>query len=936
MTLPVQTPRSEAPRPFARRILLPEAPAMVLRASGAIWLSPDGDVETIGFAEARRRLEEGAQPILCHARAISRRFGIAIAGHDLLELFAFVRPARFVAPTPRGLALAAGLDPAETAEGEAAALFAVSRALLSELSQDRSAETAAIARVMASSGWEWGPAVLAALGEGPEERAHTAALEIWRRLPEWSEHAPPPPPGSEPVSSTDTRTRLARLLGANAEARPSQADYASAVAAAFNPREREGEPHVVLAEAGTGVGKTLGYVAPASLWAEKNEGSVWFSTYTRNLQHQIDGELDRLYPDPADKALNVVIRKGRENYLCLLNFEEALRGLKANPDNAVALGLLARWGAATRDGDMVGGDFPGWLADLVGRGRTLGLTDRRGECVYAACPHYQKCFIERAQRRSRRARLVVGNHALVMNLAANGGLLDGSLSQRLVFDEGHHVFDAADSAFSLALSGQEAVELKRWVRGPEGSRRSRGRGLQRRLEDLVIDDAAGTEALTEAIEAARVLPAEGWMSRVAEGEPHGPAEAFLALVRQQVFARAQDTENAYSIEADAKPPGPGLAEAAERLMVALGDLRRPMIRLRDRLKARLDEDAEELDAPMRLRLDAMARSLDRRIKGTLDGWRAMLDSIASPTPPDFVDWFQVDRAEGRDLDVGMQRHYVDPTEPLAEMVFKPAHGVVVTSATLRDATGETEEDWLAAEALTGARHLTAPALRAAVASPFDYARQTRIFVVTDVDKTDFAQVAAAYRTLFLAAGGGGLGLFTAIRRLREVQARIAKPLEDAGIPLYAQHVDGMDTATLIDIFRAEKSSCLLGTDAVRDGVDVPGRSLRLIVFDRVPWPRPDILHRARRQAFGAKAYDERVTRFRLKQAFGRLIRRADDTGVFVMLDKALPSRLAAAFPEGAQVVRMGLAEAVAETRAFLAQEPAPVDAAPLADDAIPF
>ena len=82
----------------------------------------------------------------------------------------------------------------------------------------------------------------------------------------------------------------------------------------------------MLAEAGTGVGKTLGYIAPASLWAEKNEGAVWISTFTRNLQHQIDGELDRLYPDPAAKERRVVLRKGRENYLCLLNFEEAVGG----------------------------------------------------------------------------------------------------------------------------------------------------------------------------------------------------------------------------------------------------------------------------------------------------------------------------------------------------------------------------------------------------------------------------------------------------------------------------------------------------------------------------------------------------------------------------------------------------------------------------------
>jgi ATP-dependent DNA helicase DinG len=181
-----------------------------------------------------------------------------------------------------------------------------------------------------------------------------------------------------------------------------------------------------------------------------------------------------------------------------------------------------------------------------------------------------------------------------------------------------------------------------------------------------------------------------------------------------------------------------------------------------------------------------------------------------------------------------------------------------------------------------------------------------------------AQVASAYRTLFLAAGGGALGLFTAISRLRAVRERIAEAMEAAGLTLLAQHVDGMDTATLIDIFRAEENSCLLGTDAVRDGVDVPGRSLRLIVFDRVPWPRPDILHKARKAAFGGARYDDMLTRLRLKQAYGRLIRRATDTGIFVLLDPAFPSRLYGAFPEGVSPERIGLKEAVDRTVAFFA------------------
>ena len=295
----------------------------------------------------------------------------------------------------------------------------------------------------------------------------------------------------------------------------------------------------------------------------------------------------------------------------------------------------------------------------------------------------------------------------------------------------------------------------------------------------------------------------------------------------------------------------------------------------------------------------------------------MLGTLSAGTPPEHVDWFSVERLDGRDIDIGMHRHWVDPTEPFAQIVLRPAHGVLITSATLTDGSGDVEADWAAAEARTGARHLPMPAIRATVASPFDYAAHTRVFVVTDVRKNDARQVAAAYRVLFLAAGGGGLGLFTAIGRLRATYRQLLQPLDQAGLSLYAQHVDGLNLASLIDIFRAEEDSCLLGTDAARDGIDIPGRALRLIVFDRVPWPRPSILHRARRKALGGRAYDDAITRLRLKQAYGRLVRRATDRGVFVLLDSMMPSRLGGAFPDGVEIERVGLAEAVEETRKFL-------------------
>ncbi|MFN2472343.1 MAG: helicase C-terminal domain-containing protein, partial [Sphingomicrobium sp.] len=257
--------------------------------------------------------------------------------------------------------------------------------------------------------------------------------------------------------------------------------------------------------------------------------------------------------------------------------------------------------------------------------------------------------------------------------------------------------------------------------------------------------------------------------------------------------------------------------------------------------------------------------------------------------------------EGREYDVAIHRHWLDPTRPLAQAVLAPAHGVLVTSATLRGSGA-----WEVAEARTGAVHLPRPAERFEAASPFDFAAAAEVLIVNDLPRGDLPALAGAYARLIEAAGGGTLGLFSAIQRLKAVHARIADRLARAGLPLLAQHVDPIDTGTLVDIFRDDPRASLLGTDALRDGVDVPGDSLRLVVMERVPWPRPTVLHAARRLANGGSAYDDRIVRARLAQGFGRLIRRQGDRGLFVILSSAMPSRLLTAFPPEVMVSRVPL------------------------------
>jgi ATP-dependent DNA helicase DinG len=228
---------------------------------------------------------------------------------------------------------------------------------------------------------------------------------------------------------------------------------------------------------------------------------------------------------------------------------------------------------------------------------------------------------------------VIANHALVMIQAALGGIEDVHLPTRYVFDEGHHIFDAADSAFAAHLTAQETAELRRWLVGSETATRSRARGLKRRIEDLADGDEAMLTLLDQINEAARILPGDGWTQRLAGNQPRGPAEQFLFALRHQVYARAEGGRGPYSLETEPRPAPADLLETAALLERALGSLEKPIAQLARKLQEKLDEEAEKLPSEDRRRLDAMARSLVRRGTLTLASWRSMLRELHAGVSP---------------------------------------------------------------------------------------------------------------------------------------------------------------------------------------------------------------------------------------------------------------------------------------------------------------
>uniref|UniRef100_A0A2A4Z2L4 Helicase n=1 Tax=OCS116 cluster bacterium TaxID=2030921 RepID=A0A2A4Z2L4_9PROT len=978
---PVNSPPTDEAKPS-----LANCPILLNDGIKALLIDEDGSIENLDAFAALTRLKTKPHLVVHSVFTIDRlaRFSsrngnglftaaINVAHFDVLELFAFIHPTVFVRPSIGGLLDAMGIENPESLEEQAIKLHEVVGIMLNSCSPQQinkagirdPRQARQLAQAMHLAGWVWGAPILEQMGaeifDRPDVAHDSTGVNIWARLPNWEEFAPRPPAGSLEVTAKEAQDLLAKFTGKGAEIREGQQKYAAEASKAFNARASDQHPHIVLGEAGTGIGKTFGYLAPALAWARKNDGRVQISTYTKALQRQIDQQLINLYPNIQSKQASTVIRKGRENYMCLLNFEEwAGKAIHQKGAQAVVAGLLARWGMTTLDGDMVGGDLPSWLLPLLthraqdGANRlSVNLTDTRGECIHGACPHYGKCYIEKSKRRANRAELVISNHALVMhNLAYDGfmkqhnsakpelvQMVDGEEVEpqrpRIVFDEGHHLFDAADSCFAAHLTGLEMAELRRWLRGAEtGTSGGRTRGLKSRLEELIYDDDSGMEALSDVLHNAMKLPAPRWNARLSENLTEGPAEAFLGVLRGQVYARAK-ANHSYDLEVDCYPLIDGVLEAADNLRDALTAIVMPLKALCNRLSRKLVDEAENLEPAQKAKLEAAITGIERRSIMQIPMWIEMLKQlevsakvieVVGQYHPDFVDWFHIHRRFGKDFDVGMYRHYIDPSKPLAKYILSETDGALITSATLRDHVDDLTAidngivkigaddhdllDWRSAESRTGASHLPMPAYRFSCDSPFDYAKNTDIIIIQDINRDNPEQVAAAMQALFIAAGGGGLGLFTAISRLRQTYDKLILPMSEQNIQLYAQHVDPLDIGTLIDMFRANKNSCLLGTDAVRDGVDVPGASLRLLVYDRVPWLRPSILERARKAEFGGNQYADMMTRFKLKQAFGRLIRRADDKGVFVMLDKRMPTRLQTAFPKDVTVHKIGLKEAV--------------------------
>ncbi|HTD69722.1 MAG TPA: helicase C-terminal domain-containing protein [Gemmatimonadales bacterium] len=664
---------------------------------------------------------------------------------------------------------------------------------------------------------------------------------------------------------------VARALG-NFEDRPSQRDMTAYVSDLYN------DGGVGLLEAGTGVGKSFAYLVPALVWARENGERTVVSTNTINLQEQLVGKdlpiLARAL-GTGDHSPTFALLKGWRNYVCLSRLDQAREQGDSlfEDERRVELDGLAAWAARTADGSLAD------LTDEPSADVWDAVAAESDLCTRLKCPHFDRCFLFQARRRAAEADVVVVNHHLLasdlaVRMASDNWQEAAVLPpyRRLVLDEAHHLEDVAAMHLGAQVS---MLGVQRLLSRLEKN----GRGLLPTLRSVLFgrDDllsAASRElaqqGLVDALAAAR-RAADDVFARLArrlDGEP-GPAPVLR--LRDEFLTDAVWDE--------------GLGVALDNLLLAFSRLSEGGAMIADRLT--LDDPSER-----RAQLVGELRGVVRRLDAAAAGLTA---TLRPPTAgPAAVRWLE--RRGRKTPNVSLAAVPLDLAPILKQNLFDRIETVVLTSATL--AAGG---DFGYLEERLG---LDLPPARTKVreihASPFDYASQCLFGIPTDLpeprddESGHGAAVARVLVELAHASDGGMFVLFTSHAALRRAADAVRDSIGGRW-PLFVQGEGQRDH--LLRRFREAGSGILLGTDSFWEGVDVPGRALRVLILAKLPFKVPtEPLTAARLERLEARGlngfahYLVPNAALKLKQGFGRLIRSRGDVGAVVLLDRRVVTK----------------------------------------------
>ena len=715
---------------------------------------------------------------------------------------------------------------------------------------------------------------------------------------------------------------LAKVLP-SFEFRSEQADLARAVVEAFN---RES---FLLAEAGTGVGKSLAYLIPAALWAIRHHKRVVISTNTINLQEQLLNKDLPLLTEHLGLPVKAALIKGRGNYLCRRRVKELAEELVVDAKSLDdELKALIAWAQTTGDGSRA--DFP----SLPSAAAWEMVSSEADACLASRCLEFGHCFFYKARREAARAQLLVVNHHLLMadlQFPSDFGVLPRY--EALVLDEVHHLEEAATGYLGENISQigllmllnrlvhQRRSELgllrrlrRRLGQGPPGAK-SVSSGTQSDVRhDYFITLAAQIEGETE--------PAVLMLSH----DLNDHFESWRQVLIGNFVANDEIIEGSFKLRVTDKERN------SQTWKLILGD----------RIESFIEEAQTVIKALLALESN-VEKGLQEKLlpadffvawlgefKAAIGRLQSQVDFIGRfflkmKGQPEIIAW--IEAAAGRRRNFKLVLAPLEVGSLLEEMLYKRLQTLVMVSATI---AVERSFDFFIGRVGLTERSRSGNMHSLILTSPFDYRRNALIMVPRDLPLPNEAAYIAALGlfldTMIARIGGRSLVLFTSYRAMKQTAAICRDSLQRRGVRLLMQG-EGQRQGLLNEL-KNNYNTALFATDSFWEGVDVKGRALECLVIVRLPFKVPsEPVLMARLEYIAACGgnpfYDYSLpqTALKLKQGVGRLIRSRDDRGIIIVCDRRLVeksygARLRSVLPDAEFLVLPG-GEAISRAAAFL-------------------